>query len=100
MDYEENWTGEWGRSDSIWNECQVIGVTADIYNDTVCVSKAGDHADVLTSDAFINALQEVFMSLADTPEGQECIGIYSHTGYQLSDPANYEATKNALAAME
>ena len=38
-DYEENWTSEYGRSASIWEETNVIGVTDPIYNDTVCVSK-------------------------------------------------------------
>ena len=50
-DYEASWmlptdqqdeTGKqgMGRSDSIWNELNVIGVTEGIYNDTVAISKA------------------------------------------------------------
>ena len=49
-DYEASWTlpvdqkdetGKqgMGRSDSIWNELNVIGVTDGIYNDTVAISK-------------------------------------------------------------
>ena len=50
-DYEAAWntatdsadaTGKagMGRTDSIWNEMNVIGVTAGIYNDTVAVTTA------------------------------------------------------------
>lgn len=44
-DYEENWTSEYGRSASIWEETNVIGVTDPIYNDTVCVSKTSPYMD-------------------------------------------------------
>lgn len=100
QDYEEQWTGEWGRTDSIWNELNVIGVTQNIYNDTVCLAKAGPNADVLTSPEFIEAFSDIMMHLGDTPEGQEIIGIYSHTGYQPANDADYDVTRNALAAME
>ena len=35
QDYAKQWQEEWGRKDSIWNELNVIGVTQNIYNDTV-----------------------------------------------------------------
>ena len=37
-DNEEKWTSEFGRTASIWDETNVIGVTPGIYNDTVSVS--------------------------------------------------------------
>ncbi|MBQ9059015.1 MAG: PhnD/SsuA/transferrin family substrate-binding protein [Atopobiaceae bacterium] len=100
MDYEESWTGEWGRSEDIWHECNVIGVTPNIYNDTICLAKTGPNADVLNSSEFQTALADIFMGLADTDEGKEIIGIYSHTGYQPANDSDYDAARDALAAME
>ena len=100
QDYEEQWQGEWGRSDSIWNECNVIGVTQNIYNDTVCLAKTGPNAEVLTSPEFIEAFKDIMIHLGDTEEGQKIIGIYSHTGYMAANDADYDVTRNALAAME
>ena len=100
MDYFDEWDGEFNREDSIWNELNVIGVTPNIYNDSVCLSKAGDNADVLTSPEFQSALSEIFMHLADTEEGQKIIGIYSHTGYVPGNDSDYDASRNALEAME
>ena len=53
-DYEASWilptdkqdeTGKqgMGRTESIWNELNVIGVTEGIYNDTVAISKASQY---------------------------------------------------------
>ena len=100
MDYEESWQGEWGRPEDIWHECNVIGVTPNIYNDTVCLAKTGPNADFLNDATFQQALADIFMGLADTPEGQEIIGIYSHTGYVPANDSDYDAARDALAAME
>ena len=35
LDYADKWTSEFGRSKSVWEETNVIGVTAPIYNDTI-----------------------------------------------------------------
>ena len=35
LDYADKWTTEFGRKSSIWDETNVIGVTAPIYNDTI-----------------------------------------------------------------
>ena len=39
-DYAERWNTEFGREGSIWEETNVIGVTAPIYNDTISVERA------------------------------------------------------------
>ena len=44
-DNEEKWTSEFGRSASIWEETDVIGVTPGIYNDTISVSKNSEIMD-------------------------------------------------------
>ena len=35
LDYADQWTSEFGRTNSIWDETNVIGVTEGIYNDTI-----------------------------------------------------------------
>ena len=39
LDYAEQWTSEFGRTNSIWDGTNVIGVTEGIYNDTISVTK-------------------------------------------------------------
>ncbi len=90
-DFEENWTDEYGREASIWDETNVIAVTDGIYNDTVTTSRASAVID----DDLIAALQEAFMNIAETDEGKEVIAIYSHTGYQIADAADYDSERAA-----
>lgn len=92
-DYEDKWTTEYGRTASIWEETNVIGVTPGIYNDTITVSKTVPYMD----DALKAALQEAFINIAATPEGQEVIAIYSHNGYQKAVSSEYD---NERAAQE
>ena len=93
QDYEEQWQSEWGREDSIWNELNVIGVTENIYNDTVCCTKQND---IISTPEFQNAMAEVWMNLNSTDAGKEAIGIYDHSGYQRAEDADYETLREAL----
>ncbi|PXW87202.1 phosphonate transport system substrate-binding protein [Streptohalobacillus salinus] len=90
-DNEENWTGDFGRDVSIWDETDVLAVTRPIYNDTVSVSK---HAEVM-SDPLKQALQDAFINIAKTDEGKEVISIYSHEGYQKAAAADYDGERDA-----
>jgi len=90
-DYADKWTKDYARKDTIWKETGVIGVTDNIYNDTISVSKNASFID----DKFKKALQTSFINIAKTPEGQKVISIYSHKGYEPADPKNYEAEKKA-----
>jgi phosphonate transport system substrate-binding protein len=92
-DYAERWNSEFGRTASIWEETNVIGVTAPIYNDTVSVSKTS----AIMDEALITALQNAFINIGNTPEGKEVIAIYSHNGYQKAVSADYD---NERAAQE
>ena len=76
-----NGQGEFGRSKSVWEETNVIGVTAPIYNDTISVTK---NSSVMTPE-LVKALQNAFMNIAETPEGQDVISIYTHKGYEIGD---------------
>ena len=106
-DYEAAWTiptdsadetgkAGMGRSDSIWNELNVIGVTPGIYNDTIAVTKA--KADIYNPE-FIAAMQNALINVINTPEGAEIFSVYSHTGYAVAQDSDYDAARAALKAV-
>ena len=90
-DNEEKWTTEFGRTDSIWDETNVIGVTDGIYNDTISVSKTSAVMD----DAFKAALTQAFINIGNTDAGKEVISIYNHNGYVEAKPEDYESERKA-----
>ena len=107
-DYENAWniatdsadaTGKagMGRTDSIWNELNVIGVTEGIYNDTVAITTA--NADVYNPE-FISALQTALINIINTEEGQAIFSVYSHTGYAVATDADYNGARTALTAVQ
>ena len=107
-DYEAAWTlptntadepgkAGMGRSESIWNELNVIGVTPGIYNDTVAVTKA--KADIYNPE-FIAAMQNALINVINTPEGAEIFSVYSHTGYAVAQDSDYDAARAALKAVQ
>lgn len=105
-DYEESWmlasdqqdsTGKqgMGRSESIWNELNVIGVTDGIYNDTVAISKRSPYY----TDELKAALQQCFINIINTEKGKEIFGVYSHAGYAIATDADYDGARAALQAV-
>ena len=107
-DYEAAWntatdsadaTGKagMGRTESIWNELNVIGVTEGIYNDTVAITTA--NADVYNPE-FISALQTALINIIGTEEGQAIFSVYSHTGYAIATDADYNGARTALTAVQ
>jgi phosphonate transport system substrate-binding protein len=107
-DYEDSWklptdqkdsTGKagMGRSDSIWNEMNVIGVTEPIYNDTVAITMA--NPDIYNKE-FISALQKSLISIIGTDAGQKIFSVYSHTGYAVATDSDYDGARAALKAVE
>lgn len=104
MDYEQAWTTPtteqdstgiqgFGRSDSIWNEMSVIGVTDKIYNDTVAVTKANPDID---NDDFISAFQDAMIEIAGTDVGKKIFAVYSHTGYEKANDSDYDSIREGL----
>jgi phosphonate transport system substrate-binding protein len=91
MDYANQWTSQFGRTSSIWNETSVIGVTDPIYNDTISVSKKSK----IMTPAFKAALQKAFIAIAKTPEGKKVIAIYSHQGYVVAKSSDYDKERAA-----
>ena len=90
-DNEEKWTSEFGRTASIWEETDVIGVTPGIYNDTISVSKNSEIMD----DALKQALQQAFINISQTDAGKEVISIYNHEGYKEAVDADYDNERKA-----
>lgn len=90
-DNEEDWEGDMGREASIWEETNVIGVTPNVYNDTVSASKTSE----IMTDELKKAVQKAFINIAQTDEGKEVIAIYNHEGYQEAEDADYDTEREA-----
>ena len=90
-DSEDEWTGEYAMTNSIWDDTAVIGVTPAIYNDTISVSKTSPIMD----DAFKAALSEAFINIGNTEAGKEVISIYSHNGYLPAQSSDYDSERAA-----
>ena len=90
-DYAERWNTEFGREGSIWEETNVIAVTAPIYNDTISVSK---NSEIMDAD-LIAALQDAFINIGNTEEGKQVIAIYSHNGSQKAQASDYDNERAA-----
>ncbi len=107
-DYEKAWTipttqtdetgkGGMGREKSIWDELNVIGVTAGIYNDTVSVTREKPE---IYNPEFIKALQDSLIAIINTPEGKAIFDIYSHSGYAVAKDSDYDGARAALEVVK
>lgn len=106
-DYEEDWETPtdqetskgkgFGREATIWEECHVIGVTDNIYNDTIAITKANEN---VYNDAFKKAFIDSMLAISDTEEGKAIIGIYTHEGYLPASDSDYDAMRDALAIVQ
>ena len=74
----------------------VIGVLGDgIYNDTVAISKESPYY----TPELIDALQQCFINIINTDEGQAIFSVYSHTGYAIAKDSDYDGARAALKAV-
>ena len=106
-DYEEDWNtpsdqttskgAGFGREKEIWEELNVIGVTDNIYNDTVSITKANPE---VYNEQFINAFCDAMDAICQTQEGKDVIAIYTHEGYQRATDADYDGLRQALEAVQ
>ncbi|MBR5302294.1 MAG: PhnD/SsuA/transferrin family substrate-binding protein [Clostridia bacterium] len=107
-DYEAAWntatdsadaTGKagMGRTDTIWNELNVIGVTDGIYNDTVSITAAKPE---IHNPEFINALQTALINIINTEEGKAIFSVYSHEGYVRAVDSDYDPARKALTVVQ
>ena len=88
---EADWTTTFKRTESIWVETDVIGVTDKIFNDTISVSL--NHPEV--TDNFKKAVQESFIEIAKTEAGKAAIKVYSHEGYEVVTDSDYDGARKA-----
>ena len=93
MDNEAKWTSEYGRTESVFTETNIIGVTDGIMNDTISIS---NNSEIMTPE-FKAALSEAFIEIAKTDAGKEVIAIYNHEGYLPAVDAEYDAARAAQA---
>ena len=90
LDYVDQWNSNFGRTASIWDETNVIGVTDGIYNDTISVTK-----DASMTSELKEAIQQAFINIGNTEEGQKIISIYGHKGYEIGNSSDYDAEREA-----
>ncbi len=84
-----------GRSDSIWNEMNVIGVTEGIYNDTVAISKESQYYTPKSSLPFRTA-----SSTSSAPMKAKAIfDVYSPPATPKATDADYDGARAALQAV-
>lgn len=91
VDNAEDWEGDMNREASIFEETNVIGVTPNVYNDTVSVSKTSPNM----TDELKAAIAKAMINIAGTEEGKEVISIYSHEGYQEAKSEDYDTEREA-----
>ena len=106
-DYAECWTLQtdettadgrsgMGGSHSIWRDIKVIGVTDEIYNDAVAVSKNSSLYNTDYTEDLIKIIQQSLIDIINTPQGKEIFKVYAHTGYAVATDADYEIAKAAI----
>ena len=106
-DYETEWNTPtdqetpkgkgYGRTNTIWEECNVIGVTDNIYNDTIAITKANE---AVYNDAFKKAFIDSMLAISATEEGKAIIAIYTHEGYLPATDKDYDAMRDALKLVQ
>ncbi len=95
-DFASAWTTDYKQPKSIWAETNVIGVSQEIYNDTISVSKK---SKTMTPE-LEKALSKAFINLAKTKEGKKVIAIYSHEGYEPAKSSNYDGERAAQKVLK
>ncbi len=90
-DYQGQWTSDWSRTEAIWVEMPVIGVTEGIFNDTISVTLNNPEM----TDELKVAIQEAFIEIAKNPVGLQAIAIYNHEGYKVVTDSDYDGARLA-----
>lgn len=81
-----------GQESSIWHDIKVIGVTDEIYNDAVAVSKSS----ALYTPDIIKIIRQSLISIINSPQGKDVFKMYNHTGYAEAADADYETARAAI----
>jgi phosphonate transport system substrate-binding protein len=83
------WTTDFGRTSTIWEETDVVGVTANIMNDTITAST------VNLEEGIIDAIAQAFINISKTEAGLAIIDVYSHEGYMEVTDEDYDDARTA-----
>ena len=102
-DYATQWTTDYGRTKTIWEETDVVFVTPGIYNDTVTVSKVTVDAALKTAiqTAFKNLVKDetalTGVSATETMflKVKDIFKVYSHEGYKDAKDSDYDNERKA-----
>ncbi len=86
-DYADEWTTDYSRTLTIWEETEVIGVTPNIMNDTISVSR------INLDQGIIDAIQQAFINIAETDEGLAVMAVYNHTNYVIAIDSDYDSAR-------
>lgn len=78
-------------TNTIWEDTDVIGVTAPIYNDTISITKS------LIDDELKDAIQTAFINIAQTDEGRDIFELLNHEGYHRAEDSDYDNEREAQA---
>ena len=90
-DYEDEWTGEYGMTNSIWDDTAVVGVTPrHLQRYHQRQQDLSHHGRRLQG-----ALSEAFINIGNTEDGKEVIAIYSHNGYLPAQSSDYDSERAA-----
>jgi phosphonate transport system substrate-binding protein len=90
-DYQEKWNTEFNRSESIWDEVGVIGVTDKIMNGIIVMSK--NHKDY-TEELKI-AISAAFLEVTNSESGIEAFGVYNIEGFIEGQSEDFETLRKA-----
>ena len=88
-DHADRWTNDFGRTETIWYETNVIGVTPTIMNDTIAVNTS------TMDQALIDAITQAFLNLPNTQAGLDVMSVYSHKGYVVVIDEDYDSERAA-----
>ncbi len=81
---EDRWTEEYGRTESIWLETDVIGITEKHYHDPIIINSNNIDANLKI------AIEEIFTELSETDDGRNILNTYNIKGFTLVDDSNYD----------
>lgn len=86
MYYESSWTDA-GQTGSIWEGINVIGITEPIMNDVIATST------LAIDEGLKAAIQQAFINIIATTEGQQIMDIYSHHAYMIVEDEMFDGTR-------
>lgn len=94
-DYQDNWINEWGRSQDIWTETRVLGVTKKIEGAMLIISEEND----AYSESLENTLVNIFVNLSNSDIALEGLREINLEGFGLLSENFLESSRIAYDFM-